>query len=153
MLNNTIIPFEVPSPGGFHVAELADEVGVTPATIRYYSRNGLLHAKRDPNNGYRYFSPADVDRVRFIKQAQDLGLKIADIKSIFESVEKGKIPCGKVESLVRRRLDDISRQIKELKAIKTRMAAAIQGWEEGAEPVNQNARFCPLIEQFAYRTE
>ncbi len=153
MLNNTIIPFEVASPGGFHVAELADEVGVTPATIRYYSRNGLLHAKRDPNNGYRYFSPADVDRVRFIKQAQDLGLKIADIKSIFESVEKGKIPCGKVESLVRRRLDDISRQIKELKAIKSRMAAAIRDWEEGADHSNQNARFCPLIERFAYRTE
>jgi DNA-binding transcriptional MerR regulator len=140
MLNNTIIPFELASPGGLHVAELADEAG-------------LLHDERDPNNGYRYFSPADLERVRFIRQAQDLGLKIADIESIFESVEKGNVPCGKVESLVRRRLDDICRQIEELKSIKSRIAAAIPEWEEGGDRMEQTARFCPLIEQFGYRTK
>jgi len=153
MLDNTVIPFDLTSPGGFHVAELADKADVTPATIRYYSRSGLLKAKRDPNNGYRYFSPADVDRVRFIKQAQDLGLKIADIKIIFDSVAKGKMPCGKVESLVRRRLDDITRQIKELKATKSRIAAAIREWEGDDDLVAQNARFCPLIERFGYQSE
>ena len=66
---------------------------------------GLLHATRDPHNGYRYFSPADVKRVQFIRQSQDLGLKIADIKTIFDSVEQGHAPCTKVEILVRQRLD------------------------------------------------
>ena len=147
MLDNTVIQFDLGSPGGLHVAELAGDAGVTPATIRYYSRSGLLHAKRDPNNSYRYFSPADVDRVRFIKQAQDLGLKIADIKSIFDSVEKGKTPCGKVESLVRQRLDAITQQIEELKATQSRIAAAIQDWEKSDEHKSVSARFCPLIER------
>ena len=147
MLDNTVIPFELCSPGGLHVAELAEDAGVTPATIRYYSRSGLLHAKRDPNNNYRYFSPADVDRVRFIKQAQDLGLKIADIKSIFDSVENGKTPCGKVKSLVRQRFNAITQQIEELKATQSRIAAAIQDWEESDDHKSMNARFCPLIER------
>ena len=107
----------------------------------------MLHAKRDPNNDYRYFSPADADRVRFIKQAQDLGLKIADIKSIFDSVENGKTPCGKVKSLVRQRFDAITRQIEELKATQSRIAAAIQDWEESDDHKSMNARFCPLIER------
>ncbi|NIO38940.1 MAG: MerR family transcriptional regulator, partial [Burkholderiales bacterium] len=98
MLSNNVLSIESRTLDGLHVADLAKEAGVTPATIRYYSRTGLLHAKRDPNNDYRYFSPADVNRVQFIRKAQELGLKIADIKSIFASVEEGKAPCGKVET-------------------------------------------------------
>lgn len=147
MLNSNVVSFENTTTGGLHVAELADRSGVTPATIRYYSRSGLLHAQRDPHNGYRYFSPADIKRVQFIRQSQELGLRIADIKAIFESVERGKAPCGKVESLVRQRLDGISRQIEELRATKQRIAAAIREWEEDGDLAAQEARFCPLIEK------
>ena len=84
MLNSNVISLEASALGGLHVADLARQAGVTPATIRYYSRTGLLHAQRDPHNDYRYFSPADVSRVQFIRRAQDLGLKIADIKAIFD---------------------------------------------------------------------
>ena len=147
MLNSNVISLDAVSPGGLHVSELAEQAGVTAATIRYYSRSGLLHASRDPHNGYRYFSPADVKRVQFIRQSQDLGLKIADIKGIFDSVEQGKAPCGKVESLVRQRLDAISLQIEELRATKQRIAAAIREWEEDGDLAAQEARFCPLIEK------
>ena len=107
----------------------------------------MLHAQRDPDNDYRYFSPADVNRVQFIRQAQELGLKIADIKAIFDSVAQGKTPCGKVETLVRKRLDAITRQIEELRATKQRIAAAINEWEKNGEIATKNARFCPLIEE------
>lgn len=147
MLNNNVISIEAHICGGLHVADLAKKTGVTPATIRYYSRTGLLHAQRDPNNGYRYFSPADIKRVEFIRQAQDLGLKIVDIRAIFDSVEQGKVPCGKVETLVRKRLDVITRQIEELRATKQRIAAAISEWEENSTIATENAQFCPLIEK------
>ncbi len=147
MLSNNVLSIESHILDGLHVADLAKEAGVTPATIRYYSRTGLLHAKRDPNNDYRYFSPADVSRVQFIRKAQELGLKIADIKSIFASVEEGKAPCGKVETLVRKRLEAITRQIEELRATRDRMAGAITEWEENGSLSDEEARFCPLIEK------
>lgn len=147
MLNSNVISFEATTSGGLHVAELAEQSGVTAATIRYYSRTGLLHAKRDPHNAYRYFAPADVKRVQFIRQAQDLGLKIADVKAIFDSVDNGKAPCGKVETLVRKRLDAISQQIEELRATKKRIAAAIHEWEENGNLAAEEAQFCPLIEK------
>jgi len=147
MLNSYVVSFENITNGGLHVAELAEQAGVTAATIRYYSRSGLLHASRDPHNGYRYFSPADVERVQFIRQSQKLGLKIAEIRAIFDSVEQGKAPCGKVESLVRQRLDTISRQIEELRATKHRIATAIREWDENGGLAAQEARFCPLIEK------
>ena len=147
MLNSNVISIEASALGGLHVADLAKQAGVTPATIRYYSRTGLLHAQRDPHNDYRYFSPADVSRVQFIRRAQELGLKIADIKGIFDSVEQGELPCEKVESLVRERLDAITRQIDELRATKKRITAAITEWEESPRPTSAEARYCPLIEE------
>ena len=147
MLGNNVLSIESHTLDGLHVADLAKEASVTPATIRYYSRTGLLHAQRDPNNDYRYFSLADVNRVQFIRKAQELGLKIADIKSIFESVEEGKAPCGKVETLVRKRLEAITRQIDELRATRDRIAGAITEWEENDSLSDEEARFCPLIEK------
>lgn len=147
MLNSNVVSLDLATLGGLHVADLAKQTGVTPATIRYYSRTGLLHAQRDPNNDYRYFSPSDVRRVQFIRRAQDLGLKIADIKAIFDTVEQGNLPCTKVESLVRQRLDAITRQIEELRATKHRITAAIREWEENSDLADSEARFCPLIEQ------
>lgn len=147
MFSNNVLSIESRTLDGLHVADLAKEAGVTPATIRYYSRAGLLHAKRDPNNDYRYFSPADVNRVQFIRKAQELGLKIADIRSIFASVEEGKAPCGKVETLVRERLEAIKRQIDELRATRDRIVSAITEWEENGSLSNEEARFCPLIEK------
>jgi len=147
MFSNNVLSIESRTLDGLHVADLAKEAGVTPATIRYYSRAGLLHAKRDPNNDYRYFSPADVNRVQFIRKAQELGLKIADIRSIFASVEEGKAPCGKVETLVRERLEAIKRQIDELRATRDRISSAITEWEENGSLSNEEARFCPLIEK------
>ena len=146
MFNSNVISIEAHTCDGLHVADLAKEAGVTPATIRFYSRTGLLHAQRDPNNDYRYFSPTDVERVQFIRQAQALGLKIADIKAIFDSVEQGEMPCAKVETRVRKRLDAITRQIEDLRVTKQRIAAAIIKWEENGEIAADNARFCPLIE-------
>ena len=119
---------------------------MTPATIRYYSRAGLLHPNRDPNNGYRYFSMGDTKRVKFIRQAQDLGLKIADIKAILEMAEQGETPCGRVESLVRERFKAITQQIEELRATKKRIASAIEAWEEPRIHNAPEAGFCPLIE-------
>ena len=147
--NNNVLSFKTNVQDGLHVADLARETGVTPATIRYYSRTGLLQPGRDPNNDYRYFSPADVKRVQFIRKAQELGLKIAEIKSIFDSVEQGKAPCGKVENLVRQRLGAISRQIDELRKTRDRITAAIREWDENSDLYDEDAHFCPLIERLA----
>lgn len=37
------------------ISEVSSLLGVEPATIRYWERNGLLHLRRDPENSYRYF--------------------------------------------------------------------------------------------------
>jgi MerR family Zn(II)-responsive transcriptional regulator of zntA len=130
-----------------HVTELAAQAEVTPATVRYYSRVGLLTPGREPENGYRCFSSDDVRRVRFIRQAQALGLKIGDIKSILETIDLGKMPCHQVKSLVRERLTAIQNELVILAATKSRIETALDIWESEPNPKQDTGQLCPLIEQ------
>jgi len=128
------------------VAEIAERAGVSPATIRFYARTGLIHPGRTPENGYRHFSKDDLRRVRFIRRAQELGLTIADIKTIFRDIDTGHPPCEQVRTLVEQRLTAIRASIAELQATERRIERAMSNWRNPGATDSADARFCPLIE-------
>jgi len=133
--------------GALHVAELARLADVTPATVRYYSRIGLLNPKREPENGYRYFSSADRQRVSFIRRAQSLGLTIGDIKTILGSIDQGEVPCRQVRELVVGRLQSVKEQLAILKATQARINQALTLWEEMPDDSPAKGELCPLIDR------
>ena len=53
------------------INEVEAAVGVTKKNIRFYEEEGLIHPGREPGNGYRSYSAADVERLRRIKLALD----------------------------------------------------------------------------------
>ena len=141
-----------PSPASevlstLHVTDLASQADVTPATVRYYSRIGLLRPDRDPENGYRCFSAADSRRVVFIRQAQALGLTIGDIKAILETVDHGKAPCHQVKSLVRHRLASLRARIADLRATEAHISKALTSWNGMGDQIRDDGELCPLIER------
>lgn len=133
--------------GSLHVAELARQAEVTSATVRYYSRVGLLSPRREPENGYRCFSAADLHRVLFIRQAQTLGLTIGDIKAILETVDHGETPCHQVRSLVEQRLGSVQEKLAELHATEMRIGQALEAWQEMHDEAPVDGELCPLIER------
>jgi DNA-binding transcriptional MerR regulator len=66
------------------VSELADQVGVSADTVRYYEKNALLPEPARSAAGYRQFEEHLADRLRFIKAAQSFGLKLAEIRELLE---------------------------------------------------------------------
>jgi MerR family transcriptional regulator, Zn(II)-responsive regulator of zntA len=75
------------------VADLANKAKVAPATVRYYSRIGLLHPDRDADSSDCCFEADDLRRVIFARQAQALGLTISDIKVMLESADQDDPRC------------------------------------------------------------
>lgn len=49
------------------INEVEAAVGVTKKNIRFYEEEGLISPRREPGNGYRSYSEADVERLRRIK--------------------------------------------------------------------------------------
>jgi MerR family mercuric resistance operon transcriptional regulator len=81
-------------------------------TIRYYERIGLLSASRRSDAGYRVYSIADVDRMRFIHRARGLGFSLEDIRELFSLSERADSPCREVDDLARKHLSEVrARQV------------------------------------------
>ncbi|MGH9857153.1 MAG: MerR family transcriptional regulator, partial [Acidobacteriota bacterium] len=59
--------------------ELARLSGVSPDTIRFYERKGLLQKTERSANGYRKFSAESVSRVRLIRSALAVGFTIHEL--------------------------------------------------------------------------
>ena len=63
--------------------EVAERADVNVQTVRYYERRGLLPEPPRSSGGFRQYSPDYVDRIRFIKRAQELGFRWRPRSEIF----------------------------------------------------------------------
>jgi DNA-binding transcriptional MerR regulator len=110
---------------GLRVSELAEAVGVTPDTIRYYERVALLPPPARNRSGYRTYDHTAIDRLRFIQGAQRLGLRLADIVNLLSIRDTGACPCEPAAPLLRQRLSELNAQIHELRALRSQIGAML----------------------------
>lgn len=69
----------------YTVKELAELSGVTPRTLRWYDKLGLLKPGRTTGAGYRLYGPAEVDRLQQILFYRELGLPLGEIRDILDA--------------------------------------------------------------------
>ena len=65
----------------YSIQELSRLSGVTTRTLRWYDQIGLLKPSRVADNGYRYYGPAEVDRLQDILYYRALGVALAQIRT------------------------------------------------------------------------
>jgi DNA-binding transcriptional MerR regulator len=130
----------------YRIGEIAERTGVSVETLRYYEKRRLLNAPARTQGGYRVYSDAVVHQVKFIKQAQSLGLTLDDIQQLAAGrIRTNHAPsCRKVRDLLTGRIEDIDARIRELREFRQTLhehLAACDGALAGAaEPT------CPTIE-------
>ena len=103
------------------IGELADELEINPRTLRFYETVGLLPKPRRTPSGYRDYDGDAVERVRFIKSAQRLGLSLDDIKEILAFKERGDLPCPYVLGVIEKEADALDKKIIELEALRDQL--------------------------------
>lgn len=131
------------------VQEVATDPGVTPNTVRYYTRIGLLEPGKNIQNGYREYGKSDRRRLRFILSARQLGFSIADINQILDHADRGESPCQLVRSLIEERLDDVTRRFNDTAMLRDRMETAVENWSAAPDKAPTGEMICYLIESFA----
>lgn len=67
------------------ISRLAKELGVNIETIRFYERKGLIQQPPKPTTGYRHYPSETVNRIHFIKRAQELGFTLDEIVHLLSS--------------------------------------------------------------------
>lgn len=105
------------------IGELADAVGVSTKTIRYYESIDVLDEPPRSASGYRQYDEGDVERLQFIRDAQETGLSLTEIASILELKNSGARSCSHTRDLLNRHLDDLDAQIRTLESARTTLRA------------------------------
>ncbi len=100
------------------IGEAATRAGVTTKALRYYERVGLLPPADRTGSGYRDYPDSVLDRLRFIRAAQAVGLTLGEIRGVIGFREQGSPPCAHVLELVEGRAADLQRRIDELSELR-----------------------------------
>jgi MerR family redox-sensitive transcriptional activator SoxR len=73
------------------IGAVAERTGVAHSALRFYENEGLIHAERSPGGQRRY--PRDVlRRVSFIRVAQQVGLRLDEIREAMASLPDNRTP-------------------------------------------------------------
>lgn len=119
------------------IGEVAQRVGVTTKTVRYYESIGLLPPAPRTNSGYRSYGHETVDRLQFIRDAQATGLNLTEIQSILELKDHGERTCEHTRSLLHRQIVDIDEQLERLQETR-RELVRLAARADGADPAACN---------------
>lgn len=76
------------NPSALRIGEIALRSGVSIDTVRYYERRRLLPVAPRTEGGFRLFTPETVERVQFIKQAQELGFSVDAVCPVLVKISR-----------------------------------------------------------------
>ena len=127
---------------GLLIGEVARRAGVSVDTIRYYEKRRLVPVAPRSDGGYRLFTPEAVSRVQFIKEAQEMGLSLDDIKALLTG--GGQSECRGMRDLLRKKLTEIDQRAKALAEFRNKLARHLRTCEDELAE-NGAAAKCPVI--------
>jgi MerR family copper efflux transcriptional regulator len=104
--------------GTMTTGAVAKRAGVNIDTIRYYERRTLLPKPPRTYAGYRTFTEATVQRLRFIKHAQALGFTLNEVKQLLALRVAAGTTCKDVRKRAEAKVAEIEQKIVSLKAMK-----------------------------------
>jgi DNA-binding transcriptional MerR regulator len=127
------------------IGELAGQVGVSTQTIRFYERTGLLSKPGRTPSGYRSYPESVVTVVRFIKQSQEIGYTLAEIKKLLSFHDAGG-NMAEIRDLALLKIADISKRIEDLSEVREQLELFVANCNCGTK----DQPGCPPIEQLDF---
>jgi DNA-binding transcriptional MerR regulator len=131
--------------GDLTVGKLAARAGVRPDTVRYYERAGLLPVPLRTDGDHRRYGAADVDRLLFIRGAQRLGLRLAEIRELLQVRDAGTCPCGPAEALLHKHVAEIDAELERLAVLRAELTGMLAEMPGPDCPDPSPGVWCPPV--------
>jgi len=124
------------------IGAIAGRAGVNVETIRYYQRIGLVREPTRPARGVRRYPPDTVERIRFIKRAQELGFALGEVAELLR-LNDG-VRCRDARGLASRKLALVEARIRDLGLVRRTLKQLIAECDAGGAP-----DCCPIIDSLS----
>ena len=119
------------------ISDMARRTGVSPDTIRYYERRGLLVDVQRTEGGFRVYGEPAMKRVLLIRRALAFGFSLAELRGFLSARDRGVPPCRQVRMAAGKKLEAVETQLRYLRSLRSTMRRALAEWDErldGAAP-------------------
>ena len=131
------------------ISKAAKKAGVGVETIRFYERKGLIEQPPKPlDTGFRVYPEETVQRVRFIRQAQEIGFSLRETAELLSLRADPSADCSDVREQATMKLEEVNRKITQLEEIRGALEDLI-----AACPGRGALRACSIMESLVAATE
>lgn len=129
----------------YSISQLSQQTNVSTETIRYYERIALIPRPKRAANGYRQYSEADVERLRFIRRSRSLDFTLDEIREILALRERHEAPCSYVMEVMQKRIGEIEERIQDLQKLRDDIKSLHEIGKNLPEDVQMKICVCHLI--------
>ncbi|CZB22089.1 MerR family transcriptional regulator [Candidatus Synechococcus spongiarum] len=105
----------------FSIGQLSRHASVKVPTIRYYEDMGLLAAAGRTEGNQRRYGAAQLEQLRFIKHARDLGFPLEAISALINLQDHPDRSCSEAKELAQAQLHTVRQKIKRLTALEAEL--------------------------------
>jgi MerR family transcriptional regulator, copper efflux regulator len=100
------------------IGELSGASGVSERMIRHYEKIGLIPRAQRRESGYRDYGRADVNTLKFIRRARDLGFPIEEIGQLLSLWRDRDRASADVKALALTRAAELQRKARGLEEMR-----------------------------------
>ena len=126
-----------------NIGEASRASGVSAKMIRYYESIGLIADAARSEAGYRLYGTGDVETLRFIRRARDLGFQVADMTALLALWRDKSRESAEVKQIALGHVADIERRIRELEGMARTLRHLAGSCHGDARPD------CPILDDLA----
>ncbi len=123
------------------IGKVAERAQVSADSIRFYEREGLIRPAKKSESGYRLYTEEAIRRVEFIKQAQECGFSLADIRELLELRSTDKACCDDIYRVSVEKKLQLEHKIKALNAMSQALTRLIDMCSHDRKSLDE----CPIL--------
>jgi Cu(I)-responsive transcriptional regulator len=126
-----------------NIGQAAAASGVSAKMIRYYESIGLMPAASRTGSGYRTYGEAEVNTLRFIRRARDLGFPVESIRLLLDLWRDRARSNAEVRALAEEQVASLAARIAELEAMRRTLLHLVHACHGDGRPD------CPILDDLA----
>lgn len=124
---------------GYSIGAAAAQSGMSTDTLRYYERIGLMRRVLRDGGGRRYYTEAEVERLRFIARAQAMDFTLAEIGQLLELRDHPATAREAARRLAHDKLTAVTQRVRTLRHLRDELRLLLNLCAGGAGQ-------CPILD-------
>ena len=110
---------------GIQIGKAAEILGMSPDTLRYHEKIGLVPRAGKNYSGRRVYSEKDLARLRFVQRAQCIGFSLNEISRLLKLRENPGKSSKSIRALAAQKCGEIEERLQTLKKVRGELTLLI----------------------------